>query len=55
MFFYITGLSVLIIILCAALYVIYRNLHKERVSKSKEYNVLFDQDTIVDELITQLI
>ena len=55
MFLYITGLSVLIIILCAAFYVIYRNLHKVRISKSKEYNVLFDEDTIVDELITQLI
>ena len=55
MFLYITGLSVLIIILCAAFYVIYRNIHKGRISKSKEYNVLFDEDTIVDELITQLI
>ncbi|ACA88471.1 hypothetical protein [Shewanella woodyi] len=55
MFFYITGLSVLIIILCAALYVIYRNMHSGRVKRAKEYNVLFDEDTVVDELITQLI
>ncbi|KGJ94795.1 hypothetical protein [Colwellia psychrerythraea] len=55
MFFYIMGLSVLIIIMCAAFYVIYRNIKKGRVSKSNEYNVLYDEDTIVDELITQLI
>tara|TARA_R110000744_G_scaffold144885_2_gene257039 strand:+ start:1324 stop:1662 length:339 start_codon:yes stop_codon:yes gene_type:complete len=54
MIFYIIGLSLLIIILCVALYVIYSNVHKSRVRKSKEYNVLFDKDTIVDELITQL-
>lgn len=54
MIFYIIGISVLICILCLALYVIYSSLHKARVSKSKEYNVLFDKDTIVDELITQL-
>ena len=55
MFFYIMGLSVLIIIMCTAFYVIYRNIQKGRVSKSNEYNVLYDEDTIVDELITQLI
>ncbi|WP_144206897.1 methanolan biosynthesis protein EpsI [Shewanella donghaensis] len=55
MFFYIIGLSVLFCILCGALYVIYRNINKGRISKSKEFNVLFDEDTIVDELITQLI
>ncbi|KHM49588.1 MULTISPECIES: hypothetical protein [Pseudoalteromonas] len=54
MIFYIIGLSLLVIILCVALYVIYSNVHKSRVRKSKEYNVLFDKDTIVDELITQL-
>ena len=54
MIFYIIGLSILITILCLALYVIYNNIHKTRVSKSKAYNVLFDKDTIVDELITQL-
>jgi len=54
MIFYIIGLSLLIIILCVALYVIYSNVHKSRVRKSKEYNVLFDKDTIVDDLITQL-
>ncbi|MEM5532701.1 methanolan biosynthesis protein EpsI [Pseudoalteromonas arctica] len=54
MIFYISGLSLLIIILCVALYVIYSNVHKSRVRKSKEYNVLFDKDTIVDDLITQL-
>ena len=54
MIFYIIGLSLLVIILCVALYVIYSNLHKSRVRKSKEYNVLFDKDTIVDDLITQL-
>ena len=54
MIFYIIGLSLLVIILCVALYVIYSNVHKSRVSKSKEYNVLFDKDTIVDDLITQL-
>ncbi|MCC4832493.1 methanolan biosynthesis protein EpsI [Shewanella sp. 1_MG-2023] len=55
MFFYITGLCVLIIILCAALYVIYQNLNRDRLKKAREYNVLFDEDTVVDELITQLI
>lgn len=55
MFFYVIGLSLLIVILCVALYVIYRNIHKGRISKSKEFNVLFDEDTIVDELITQLV
>ncbi|MFT5234887.1 MAG: hypothetical protein ACI90A_000249 [Shewanella sp.] len=55
MFFYIIGLCVLILILCAAFYVIYRNIHRGRITKSKEYNVLFDEDTVVDELITQLI
>jgi len=55
MFFYIMGLSVLIIIMCAAFYAIYHNIKKGRVRKSKEYNVLYDEDTIVDELITQLI
>ncbi|WP_273048363.1 MULTISPECIES: methanolan biosynthesis protein EpsI [unclassified Pseudoalteromonas] len=54
MIFYIIGLSTLVIILCVALYVIYSNTCKSRVRKSKEYNVLFDKDTIVDELITQL-
>ncbi|MBB1329353.1 methanolan biosynthesis protein EpsI [Pseudoalteromonas sp. SR43-7] len=54
MIIYIIGLSLLVIILCVALYVIYSNVHKSRVRKSKEYNVLFDKDTIVDELITQL-
>ncbi|ATC86194.1 MULTISPECIES: hypothetical protein [Pseudoalteromonas] len=54
MIFYIIGLSLLVIILCVALYVIYSNVHKSRVRKSKEYNVLFDKDTIVDDLITQL-
>lgn len=54
MIFCIIGLSLLVIILCVALYVIYSNVHKSRVRKSKEYNVLFDKDTIVDELITQL-
>ncbi|EGI72027.1 hypothetical protein [Pseudoalteromonas distincta] len=54
MIFYIIGLSLLVIILCVALYVIYSNVHKSRVRKSREYNVLFDKDTIVDELITQL-
>ncbi|MBB1298407.1 methanolan biosynthesis protein EpsI [Pseudoalteromonas sp. SR41-7] len=54
MIFYIIGLSLLVIILFVALYVIYSNVHKSRVRKSKEYNVLFDKDTIVDELITQL-
>ncbi|NRD75480.1 methanolan biosynthesis protein EpsI [Shewanella sp. VB17] len=49
------GLCVLIIILCLAIYVIYRNIHRGRITKSKEYNVLFDEDTIVDELITLLI
>ena len=29
-------------------------MHKNRINKSKEYNVLFDKDTIVDDLITQL-
>lgn len=55
MFFYIIGLSILLIIMCTAFYVIYRNIKKDRVSKSNEYNVLYDEDTIVDELITQLI
>lgn len=54
MIFYIIGLSLLVIILCVAIYVIYSNVHKSRVRKSKEYNVLFDKDTIVDDLITQL-
>ncbi|WP_165734931.1 methanolan biosynthesis protein EpsI [Pseudoalteromonas sp. C8] len=54
MIFYIIGLSLLVIILCVALYVIYSNVHKSRVRKSKEYNVLFNKDTIVDDLITQL-
>lgn len=54
MIIYIIGLSLLVIILCVALYVIYSNIHKSRVRKSNEYNVLFDKDTIVDELITQL-
>ena len=54
MIFYISGLSLLVIILCVSLYVIYSNVHKSRVRKSKEYNVLFDKDTIVDDLITQL-
>jgi len=54
MIFYIIGLSLLVIILCVALYVIYSNVHKSRVRKSKEYNVLFDKDTIVDDLITEL-
>ncbi|WP_165725869.1 methanolan biosynthesis protein EpsI [Pseudoalteromonas sp. SA25] len=54
MIIYIIGLSLLVIILCVALYVIYSNVHKSRVRKSKEYNVLFDKDTIVDDLITQL-
>ena len=55
MFFYIMGLSVLIIIMFLAFYVIYRNVKKVRVKKSNEYNVLYDEDTIIDELITQLI
>lgn len=55
MLFYIMGLSALIIIMCAAFYVIYRNIKKGRVSKSNEYNVLYDEDTIVDELISLLI
>lgn len=54
MIFYIIGLSTLVIILCVALYVIYSNIRKSRVRKSKEYNVLFDKDTIIDELIAQL-
>ncbi|TMO74242.1 methanolan biosynthesis protein EpsI [Pseudoalteromonas sp. S3785] len=54
MIFYIVGLSTLVIILCLAIYVIYSNIRKNRVRKTKEYNVLFDKDTIVDELITQL-
>jgi len=54
MIFYIIGLSTLIIILCLAIYIIYSNVRKSRVRKNKEYNVLFDKDTIVDELITQL-
>ncbi|MBB1334808.1 methanolan biosynthesis protein EpsI [Pseudoalteromonas sp. SR44-5] len=54
MIFYLIGITILIIILCAALYIIYSNMHKNRINKSKEYNVLFDKDTIVDELITQL-
>ena len=54
MIFYLIGITTLIIILCAALYVIYSNMHKNKVNKSKEYNVLLDKDTIVDELITQL-
>ena len=54
MILYIIGISILIVILCSSLYVIYSNIHRTRVSKSKEYNVLFDKDTIVDDLITQL-
>ncbi|XQF92020.1 methanolan biosynthesis protein EpsI [Pseudoalteromonas espejiana] len=54
MIFYIVGLSTLVIILCLAIYVIYSNVRKSRVRKTKEYNVLFDKDTIVDDLITQL-
>ncbi|KYL31055.1 MULTISPECIES: hypothetical protein [Pseudoalteromonas] len=54
MIFYIIGLSTLVIILCVALYVIYSNIRKSRVRKSKEYNVLFDKDTIIDDLIAQL-
>ena len=54
MIFYIIGLSTLVIILFVAIYVIYSNIHKSRVRKSNEYNVLFDTDTIVDELINQL-
>jgi len=55
MIFYMIGLSALVMILCLALYVIYTNIHKTRVRKIKEYNVLFDKDTIVDDLINQLI
>jgi hypothetical protein len=55
MFFYIMGLSLLIIVMCAAFYVIYRNIKTGEIRKSNEYNVLYDEDTIVDELITQLI
>ena len=55
MFLYLIGLSVLVIIMCAAFYVLYRNIHKGRVSKSNEYKVLYDEDTVVDELITLLI
>jgi hypothetical protein len=54
MIFYIVGLSTLVIILCLAIYVIYSNVRTSRVRKTKEYNVLFDKDTIVDDLITQL-
>ncbi|GAA59441.1 hypothetical protein P20652_1304 [Pseudoalteromonas sp. BSi20652] len=54
MILYIIGLSTLVIVLCVAIYVIYSNIHKSRVKKLNEYNVLFDKDTIVDELINQL-
>lgn len=52
MFFYIMGLCVLIFIMCAAFYVIFRNT---KTRKKNEYNVLYDEGTIVDDLITQLI
>ena len=41
------------IILCVALYVIYSNVRKSRVRKSKEYNVLFDKDTIIVHRLVQ--
>jgi ribosomal protein L17 len=41
--------------MCTAFYVIFSNIKKANVSKQKEFNVLFDEDTIVDELISQLI
>ena len=49
------GLSVLVLIMCAAFYVIFYNIKKTKVKKSKEYNVLYEEDTIVDELITLLL
>ena len=55
MFIYIMALATLIVIMFVAFYVIFRNVKRGRVSKSNEYNVLFDEDTVVDQLITQLI
>ena len=54
MFFYMMGLSTLIIIMCAALYVIYCNINKDRVNKSDADNVSYDEDKAIDELIVQL-
>jgi len=54
MIFYIIGLGVLIIILCTALYLFYRNLDKGRTVKPQEPTV-YDEETIIDELIAELI
>lgn len=55
MIIYIIGLCVLIIILCTALYVLYRNLDKKnRGINPQEYNVSYDEETVVDELIAEL-
>jgi len=54
MFFYIMGLSTLIIIMCVALYVIYCNIKKRRLKKSEAYDALYDEDKVIDELIAQL-
>ncbi len=55
MFFYILGLVTLVGILGVAGYTIFVTTRKEGFIKSNEYKVLQSPDTVVDELIKELI
>lgn len=55
MFFYILGLVFLIGTLGAAGYALQSTLRKEGLIRSNEYKVLRNPDTVVDELINELL